>query len=62
MNPFLYRTVYRIHQLMKRKNKKNVVKRTLVGCFGLRNLGKFKKYQRRLDSVALFLEVRIQLP
>ena len=46
---------------MRRKCEKNVVKRILVGCFGIRDLGKFDRYQRRLDSVALGLKVRTQL-
>ena len=44
---------------MKRKCEKNVVKRMLVGYLGIRDIGKFKKYQRKLDSVVLGLEVRI---
>ena len=46
---------------MERKCEKNLAKRVLVGCFGIRDLGKFNKYQRRLDSMALFLEVGAQL-
>lgn len=52
----LIHTVYRVHGLMTRKCEKNLANRILVGCFGIRDLGKFKKYQRRLDSVASGLE------
>jgi len=41
---------------MKRRSQKGLTKRTLVGYFGLRDLGKFKKYERDLDSVALGFE------
>ncbi|KAF8805487.1 hypothetical protein BYT27DRAFT_7212972 [Phlegmacium glaucopus] len=40
------------------KCEKNPAKRILVGCFGIRDLGSFKEYQERLDSVASFLEGR----
>lgn len=43
---------------MKRKSQKSLTKRTLVGYFGLRDIGKFKKYQRKLGSVASGFEVR----
>ena len=43
---------------MKRNSQKNFTKRTLEGYFGLRDLGKFKKYQRKLVSVASGFEVQ----
>jgi hypothetical protein len=55
----LFSTVYNIHKFMKRKSEKNVAKRILVGYFGLRDLGKSRKYQRKLGFVASSLEVRI---
>jgi hypothetical protein len=42
---------------MKRKSQENVAKRILVGYFGLRDLGKFKKYHRKLDDVASGFQV-----
>ena len=51
-NISFYSTVYRVHGLMTRKCEKSFVKRIPVGFFRIRDLGKFKKYQWRLDSVA----------
>jgi len=45
-----------IHELLLRKSEKNLAKRVLLGCFGIRDLGKFNKYQRRLGIMALFLQ------
>lgn len=53
----VYRTIHHIHKFLKRKTKP-VAKRALVGVFGIRDLGKFKKYQRKLDSIAFSLEVK----
>jgi hypothetical protein len=39
---------------------KNFAKR-IFGAYVVRDLGKFKKYEERLDSVAEDLEVRVQL-
>lgn len=49
-------TVYYIHKLMKRKSEESLAKRIVVGYFGLRDLRKFKKYQRKLDAVASSFE------
>ena len=56
----LHRTVCRIHEFMKR-NSETISKRIVSGYFGIRDIGKFKKYQQKLDSVALALEVRRRL-
>ena len=50
--------MYRIHKFMKRESQKSITKRVLVGYLGLRDLGKFEKYQRKLDSVASGFEVQ----
>jgi len=47
----LINTVDFIHKFMIRSQKSST-KRILVGYFGLRDLRKFKKYERKLDSVA----------
>ena len=57
----VYSTTCRIHKLMERKSEKNLAKRVLLGCFGIRDLGKFNKYQRRLGVLALSLQVMTQL-
>ena len=44
---------------MKRKSKESFTKRILLGYFGLRDLGKFEEYQRKLDYVASGFEVRL---
>ena len=50
--------MYFIHKFMKRKSQESFTKRTFVGYLGLRDLGKFKKYERKLDSVASVFEVQ----
>ena len=57
----VYSTTSCIHKLMGRKSEKNPAKRVLLGCFGIRDLGKFNKYQQRLCIMALRLQVTIQL-
>lgn len=57
----VYSTTCRIHRLMGRKSEKNLAKRVLLGCFGIRDLGKFNKYQQRLGNMTLSLQVTIQL-
>ena len=56
----IYSTVYYIYKLVKRKSQKRFAKRILVGYFGLRDIGKFKKYQRKLGSVASSFQVHDQ--
>jgi len=41
---------------MRRKSEKNLAKRVLLGCFGIRDLGKFNKYERRLGIMAFCLQ------
>ena len=43
---------------MTRKSQRNFAKRVVVGYFGLRDRRKFKKYQRKLGSVAAGFEVQ----
>ena len=43
---------------MKRKSQKSLTKRILGGYFGVRDIGKIKKYQRNLGSVASGFEVQ----
>lgn len=57
----VYSTTCHIHKLMGRKSEKNPVKRVLLGCFGIRDLGKLNIYQRRLGIMALCLQVTTQL-
>ena len=56
-----YSTTRRIHELMGRKSEKSLAKRVLLGCFGIRDLGKVNKYQQKLGAVALRLQVTTQL-
>ena len=46
-----------IHKLMVRKSEKNLAIRVLLGCFGIRDIGKLNIYQRRLGIMALNLQV-----
>jgi len=54
----LAETIFDVYRLMKRKSRENIARRVLEGFFGVRDIGKLKKYQRRLESVASGLEVR----
>jgi len=51
---YFIETVQRIHKLLKRKSK-NFAKR-FFKAYVVRDLGKFKKYEERLDSIAEDLE------
>ena len=56
-----YSMACRIHKLSGRKSEKNFAKRVLLGYFGIRDLGKFNKYQQRLTVMASYLQVTTQL-
>jgi len=61
----VYSTTCGIHKLMRRKSENSLAKRVLLGYFGIRDHGKFNKYQQRLGVVASRLQskphnIRIQ--
>ena len=57
----VYSMACHIHKLFGRKSEKNFAKRLLLGCFGIRDLGKFNIYQRKLTIMASCLQVTTQL-